>query len=224
MIATMPDPLLYFTNNGLHTHLILPSQGLKTLVPQLSKYFLDEPWLQLGWGDFGYYGSAKQTKLLGFRALFMPTKAIIGVRSIRDLTNDFPQRTRIYAIPLPKAAMDATLLFISRYFQFDESDDLTVVRKKANGELFFSANGTYSILNTCNNWTAYALREAGLKISPKWTMAQIFATTPAAAASCATSALASRRPSLKMVDNGEPVWDCRRKQTSRFFTFFSLHA
>ena len=170
MTATMPDPLLYFTNNGLHTHLILPSQRLKTLVPQLSKYFLDEPWLQLGWGDFGYYGAAKQTKLLGFRALFMPTKAIIGVRSIRDLTNDFPQRTRIYAIPLPKAAMDATLLFISRYFQFDESDDLTVVRKKANGELFFSANGTYSILNTCNNWTAYALREAGLKISPKWTI------------------------------------------------------
>jgi hypothetical protein len=47
---------------------------------------------------------------------------------------------------------------------------LTVVRKKATGELFFSASGTYSILNTCNNWTAYALKEAGLKISPKWTI------------------------------------------------------
>ena len=112
-------PTLYFTNNGLHTHLVLPSQGLKALVPQLSKYFLDEPWLQLGWGDFGYYGSAKQTKLLGFRALFMPTKAIIGVRSITDITNHFYSQTRIYAIPLPKTAMDATLLFISRYFQFN---------------------------------------------------------------------------------------------------------
>ena len=166
----MPDPLLYFTNNGLHTHLVLPSQGLKALVPQLSKYFLDEPWLQLGWGDFDYYGSAKQTKLLGFRALFMPTKAIIGVRSITDITNHFHSQTRIYAIPLPKTAMDATLLFISRYFQFNESNDLTIVREKATGELFFSASGTYSILNTCNNWTAYVLKEAGLKISPKLTI------------------------------------------------------
>jgi len=170
MIAPMSDPMLYFTNNGLHTHVVMPSQALKELVPDLSQYVGDEAWLQIGWGDAGYYGAAKQTLLLGARALFTPTTAIVGVRCISNLSADFPKSTRLYPITLNQPAMDAALLLISRHFKLNQSGSLTLVREKPAGELFFKSIGTYSILNTCNNWTAYILQEAGLKISPKLTI------------------------------------------------------
>lgn len=170
MIAPMPDPMLYFTNNGLHTHVVMPSRALKALVPDLSQYVGDDAWLQIGWGDAGYYGAAKQTLVMGARALLSPTAAILGVRCINDLSADFPKSTRLYPITLDQAAMTAALVLVSRHFKLNQSGRLTLVRERPTGELFFTSIGTYSILNTCNNWTAYVLQEAGLKISPKLTI------------------------------------------------------
>ena len=166
----MPDPTLYFTNNGLHTHVVVSCKALRALVPDLSQYVGNDAWLQIGWGDAGYYGAAKQTLLLGVLALFTPTAAIVGVRCINDLSADFPKSTRLYPIILDQTAMNAALALVSRHFKLNQSGRLTLVREKPTGELFFASIGTYSILNTCNNWTAYVLQEAGLKISPKLTI------------------------------------------------------
>ena len=46
----MKEPSLYFTNNGLHTHLLLPSAEVNTRVSALGAYFPDASWLQIGWG------------------------------------------------------------------------------------------------------------------------------------------------------------------------------
>jgi len=62
--------------------------------------------------------------------------------------------------------MASLVLFVSRYFKFDSSNQLTRVRERANGEQFFESRGVYTIANTCNNWTSYGLRTAGLKLNP----------------------------------------------------------
>ena len=62
--------------------------------------------------------------------------------------------------------MDSLSLFVSRYFKLDKSNQLTKVRSRANGEQFFKSRGVYTIANTCNNWTSYGLRTAGLNLNP----------------------------------------------------------
>jgi uncharacterized protein (TIGR02117 family) len=58
--------------------------------------------------------------------------------------------------------------YIDRSFQKDDRGEKIRI---ANGHFdrggFYAAEGTYSIVNTCNDWTAIGLREADLN-TPLW--------------------------------------------------------
>ena len=151
----MTVPYFYFTNNGLHTHLVFPTQQIKDLLPALKPYFLDTTWLQIGWGDYQYYGNPEQTNWMGAKALFLPTAAVIGMLGINTIPEDIPKNTAFYKISLDTMHWNAILGFIC-----------AMIRAKPTGEMFFAAHGTYSIFNTCNHWTAKALATAGLSMKP----------------------------------------------------------
>ena len=162
----MTVPYFYFTNNGLHTHLVFPTQQIKDLVPSLKPYFLDTTWLQIGWGDYQYYGNPEQTNWMGAKALFLPTAAVIGMLGINTIPEDIPKNTAFYKISLDTMHWNAILGFICAHFKTDAANQIAMIRAKPTGEMFFAAHGTYSIFNTCNHWTAKALATAGLSMKP----------------------------------------------------------
>lgn len=165
-VATMSDSLLHFIRTGIHTHLVLPAPSLCALVPQLKSYFADCKWVRIGWGDYHYYGNEQQTKLMGLRALLLPTASVVALLGIDDLHRDLADDAVLYSISINDSLMESLALFVSRYFTLDKSNQLTKVRERSNGELFFKSRGVYTIANTCNNWTSYGLRTAGLNLNP----------------------------------------------------------
>jgi uncharacterized protein (TIGR02117 family) len=164
----MKEPSLYFTNNGLHTHLLLSSAEVSARVSALGAYFPYATWLQIGWGDYAYYGNSKQTKWMGVKALFSPTAAVMGILGVNEVPDDIPKKRKLYEIHLDIMQRNAILDFVCEYLKLDVADQTTEVRVKDNGEVFFEAHGTYTIFNTCNHWTARALNVAGLRINPRW--------------------------------------------------------
>lgn len=160
-------PSLYFTNNGLHTHVLFPAQEVKARVPALQAYFPDIAWLQIGWGDYQYYGNPEQTKWMGVKALFTPTAAVMGILGVHAIPNDIPKKRKLYEIPLNNMHWNAILAFVCGYLKLDAANQISEIRVKENGEVFLKARGTYTIFNTCNHWTARALKTAGLNMNPR---------------------------------------------------------
>ncbi len=156
---------IYLTNNGLHTYLVLPAAAVKAKVPALESHFPNTDWLQVGWGDYHYYGNPEQTKWMGFKALCLPTRAVIGFMAINDPKTDLLKSIRLLEHPANPKALNAVVAFVCNHIQSHHQPE--VVRVREDGELFFLSVGTYSILNTCNHWTAKALESAGFAINPR---------------------------------------------------------
>ena len=72
----------------------------------------------------------------------------------------------IYSIAVNGPLMESVALFVSRHFKLDNSNQPTKVRDRHCGTQFFKSRGIYLVLNTCNNWTAYGLSSAGLRLLP----------------------------------------------------------
>ena len=162
----MSDPVLHFIRDGIHTHLALPAEVLLQAVPQLRPYLPDCQWIRVGWGDYRYYGAEHQPAWLGLRALFLPTSAVVGLLGSNDLREALSDSAAIYSISISGSLMESVALFISRHFKLDKGNQPTKVRDRHCGTQFFKSRGIYLVLNTCNNWTAYGLSRAGLRLLP----------------------------------------------------------
>jgi hypothetical protein len=105
-----------------------------------------------------------QSRWMGLKALFLPTSAVLGILGLRDL-DEVHVNTNIYEIAVEKLGWNNIIDFICSYLKRDSLHQLNLVRIKSDSEHFFSAYGTYSILNTCNIWSARALNSAGLSLN-----------------------------------------------------------
>jgi len=162
----MSDSQLYFSRDGIHTHLVIPSAALLRALPELGEHLKDAQWARIGWGDYRYYGSSQQSLMLGLRALLLPTRASIAVLGITDINQNCSATRRTYSIDINLGLIDAVVAFISRHFKVDRFNQLIKVRTRANGEIFFQSRGIYMCINTCNNWTSRGLHIAGLRCLP----------------------------------------------------------
>lgn len=157
---------LYLTSNGLHTHLIFPRNDVIAHAPYLNSYFQTADFIQIGWGDYNYYGNPLQSRWMGLKALLFPTSSVLGVQGVRDI-NELTEKINVYEISLEKLNWNYIVDFVCSFFKTDDLGQVSLVRIKSNNEHFFAAYGTYSLFNTCNNWTARALKTGGIDVNSK---------------------------------------------------------
>jgi uncharacterized protein (TIGR02117 family) len=163
----MTDSQIHFFRDGIHTHLVLPAGLLLKYIPGLKQQLQDSPWARIGWGDFQYYGASQQTLLSAARALLLPSTAVIAVLGVSSIRDQVSATNRVYSINSNQVIEDALAQFIAGYFKQGSRGQLTQVREKSSGEVFFKARGIYMFINTCNNWTSRGLRIAGLRCLPR---------------------------------------------------------
>lgn len=165
-VRAMANTELHVIRDGMHTHLVVPALTLYALMPQLEGYFAPCHWISAGWGDLAYYGASHQPWWLGLRALLLPTSAVVGLRPIHNLVDCLSESATLYTLELSPTLMKSVAMFVCRHLALDPSDQLTQVRERSCGTHFFAAQGVYTLANTCNNWTSYGLRTAGLAVHP----------------------------------------------------------
>jgi uncharacterized protein (TIGR02117 family) len=162
----MSDSKIHVFREGFHTHLVVPASLLLEYIPALKQQLQNCPWARIGWGDFQYYGAPQQTLLSAARALLLPSTAVIAVLGVNSIHDQVSSTNRVYSIKSNQRIEDALAQFIAGYFRQGSQGQLTQVRKKPSGEVFFKARGIYMFINTCNNWTSRGLRIAGLRCQP----------------------------------------------------------
>ncbi|MDH5432437.1 MAG: TIGR02117 family protein [Gammaproteobacteria bacterium] len=159
------DNLVYVINHGWHTGFVIPSTVLYQKLPELKNRFGNTPYLEIGWGDKGFYQAKEITTGLTLRAIFWPTESVMHVVSVsEDIEKAFLQSDTA-VLYLTDNELNALALFISGSFYFDKQKNIVKLKRGLYGNSqFYQAVGDYYMFNTCNKWTAKGLKSFGMDI------------------------------------------------------------
>ncbi len=157
---------IYVADNGIHTDLVLPARDFADLVrPQ---HFREgraaaQGWLMFGWGDRDFYLSTPSWWQLnpwkGAKALVGAGSTVLHVMHVREPAAG----PRIRPLNLRPEEYRKLVDYVRATFARGE-----VVQGYGGRDAFYPAKGGYSLIRTCNEWTAGGLRAAGVRMGA-WT-------------------------------------------------------
>lgn len=158
---------IYVVSHGWHTGVVVPASKLNLALPDLGTRFGAPRFYEIGWGDKGFYQAQEITTGLTLRALFWSSGAVAHISAVPESpAASFPE-SEVRALCVSEAQLEALEQFIVGSLVHDGSGRLVPLARGIYGESqFYDAVGRYSVLNTCNKWTAKALRSAGFDVAP----------------------------------------------------------
>jgi len=154
------------TNHGLHTGIVLSSQDANEFMPFLLDRFGEVPFYEFGWGDKMFYQAKEVTVGLAIQAVFWPTDSVVRVVAVYSEPSNYFPEAEVIELILKESQMKSLNQFISTsFFRNSKGEVTTTSDGYYKNSQFYQGEGDYYLFNTCNKWTAKALRSAGLDIS-----------------------------------------------------------
>jgi uncharacterized protein (TIGR02117 family) len=158
---------VYVVYDAWHSAVVIKKADIPaTVLPEIRDFPAAE-YLEFSWGDRDYFPAPDGGLGLALKAAFWSSGSILHVVGFRDaVANTFPG-AEIIEIALSEEAFQGLIKFISDTFSRPYPPAPAEPRPGLfpNGR-FYSAEGKFSVLRTCNTWVAEALSAAGLPISP----------------------------------------------------------
>lgn len=175
--STKNEVEIFVKTNGVHTDIVLPTKNSLINWTKEIKYShtksLDTTakYLAMGWGDKGFYMEtptwADLKASVAFNAAFgLSTTAIHTTFYEKMVENDSCIR-----IMISKKQYSRLIKYVSSSFKKDKYGHFINIETDANysnSDAFYEANGSYSMLHTCNTWANDGLKACGQK-SCYWT-------------------------------------------------------
>jgi len=160
---------IYLLNNGYHIALALPRDSCPY------KDIFDIPlnistrggYYYFGWGDREFYLGTPTVKNIDWsmasKALFIPSSSILEVFYIHKILS---ARTGVSSLIVTENELSELYQYIKETIMKPQNLPEQVSEEDIDqaffGSIFFEARGSYSLINTCNNWTSKGLKYAGL--------------------------------------------------------------
>jgi uncharacterized protein (TIGR02117 family) len=166
-----PGAPIYVVSNGWHSGVVVEASGLAPDRWPQRVVLGSHRYLEVGWGDRDAYLAERITPGLALRAALVSRGSVLLVAGFDE---PVPQRYRgidVVELRVSAHALDALAGFIEA--SLAEDSEGRPIRLGAGGVVpgvFFLARGRFHALNTCNSWTAAALRAAGLPLAPRLTL------------------------------------------------------
>jgi uncharacterized protein (TIGR02117 family) len=163
------------SNVGIHTNIIVPIReeifdwnqhlGLRELTSSGAEGY---KYLSFGWGDRLFYMATptpEDFKLSNaLDALTTPGPSVMYVEKLIDI----PQNFEVKCVKVDRGDYLNLMAYIKSAFQMDKQQRAIIAGDGYNLDAnFYEAIGSYSVLKSCNAWTAAALRTADLN-TPLW--------------------------------------------------------
>jgi len=156
---------VYVANHGWHTGIIIPAREINQEMPVLKGRFGEAGYYEFGWGDTKFYQADEISFALGVRALCWPTDAVLHVVALSNAPQTYFSASEVATIIITNQGYDRLRQFIRLSFARDSLGNTQAIGRGIYGDShFFRAEGRFSLTNTCNKWTAKALKSAGLDI------------------------------------------------------------
>ncbi len=162
---------MYVVSHGWHTGIVLFREDLIQVIPDLAQRFPAGEYLEIGWGDSGFYQAREITTGITLRAIFWPSDSVVHVVSVpRSPFVSFPD-SEIHSLGISDRNLGNAVAYIAESFSRDPEGRLEPIKNGIYGDSqFYEGKGHYHLFNTCNKWTAKVLRRAGLDINPLFSL------------------------------------------------------
>ena len=168
---------IYILTNGVHTDVVLPLKSeyydwTNQLKPEHTKAKDSTyQYAALGWGDKGFY---LETPTWADLKASTALKAVSGLSSTAmhvTFYKDLKESNSCKKLQISSDNYKKLILFINESFQTKSGEFLKIETDAVYGkhDVFYEANGSYSLFYTCNSWANQALKAANQKAA-LWTI------------------------------------------------------
>ncbi len=168
---------IYILTNGVHTDVVLPLKSehydwTNQLKPEHTKAKDSTyQYAALGWGDKGFY---METPTWADLKASTALKAASGLSSTAmhvTFYKDLKESNSCKKLQISSDNYKKLILFINESFQTKSGEFLKIETEAVYGkhDVFYEANGSYSLFYTCNSWANQALKAANQKAA-LWTI------------------------------------------------------
>ncbi|NIO08038.1 MAG: DUF2459 domain-containing protein [Deltaproteobacteria bacterium] len=155
-------------SHGWHTGIVIDRSDLLEQIPEFKTDFGAVEYLEVGWGDAGYYQASKAKPTLALRAALFPTSSVLHVVEVPSSPRSYFSKSKVVDLRVPETGYGKMLDFIAGTFYRDPRKHDEVV-KKGKGlygkSRFYRAKGSFHAFNTCNTWVARAVAATGFPVS-----------------------------------------------------------
>ena len=169
-----------YVSNGFHAGLLVPVPEARSsaaasgarAVAVVAERFGAYDWVELGWGDEGFYREVPTVDDLNWR-LGLKALAGLGSGSVLHVVGIVGDPRRIYgrgdlfALTLSREGFARMLRRLDGSFSRDPDGAPVELGPGLYGpSLFYRAEGRFFFGNVCNHWVARLLDAAGVPVSP----------------------------------------------------------
>lgn len=157
---------IYVVSHGWHTGIVLRHADVPPeRWPQLAD-FPQAKYIEVGWGDAGFYQAEQITLGLVLKAILWPTSTVLHVVGLAaSPIISFPH-SQVIPLQISAAGLSQLVHFIENSYAYDEHHHWQLIGEGIYGDSrFYRARGHYHLFHTCNHWTAAAIRSTGFPIS-----------------------------------------------------------
>ncbi len=174
--AGAPDAVrIWVVSHGWHTGIVVPRAHA---LPALAGEFPDAAYLEIGWGDEGFYTAPDQDigPALALEAAFASRGAVLHVVALPVEPARYFMASEVAPLRLSAAGLRAMLAAIDADFVRDAQGAAQPLGRGLYGDSrFFRAHGRFGLWRTCNTWTAERLRAGGCPVGGALTAASVMA-------------------------------------------------
>lgn len=164
-----PAKTVYVYNNHWHTGFVLAVDDLPPAARKLLSRFAHDEFVEIGWGDEGFYRAPHATSGLALRAAFFSSGSVLHIVAVNPTPAVFYSvyDVDLYRLRLTSAGYQRLIDNLCATFRTDGAGQAIDLGPGLYGDSrFYKARGHYSLFHTCNHWTADMLRAAGFPITP----------------------------------------------------------
>ena len=164
--SSKPSKTIYLVSHGWHAGIVLLRADIPDSVWPGDGDFLDVQYLEVGWGDRDYYQTPDPHLGVILKAALLPTASVLHLVGFNGSVPAYFPNSEIIGIDLSSAGLEKLSRRIAASFARDEAGNVRSLGPGLYGNSrFYLSRERYHLFNTCNVWTARALRAAGLPMT-----------------------------------------------------------
>ncbi|MGX2040544.1 DUF2459 domain-containing protein [Methylocaldum sp. MU1018] len=158
---------IYLINLGWHTGIAIRRADIPVDSWPESEDFPNAEYLEVGWGDRGFYMAPDFSLWLALKALLVPTDSVLHVVGLPVHPTAYFPSAEILEIPLSERQLKQIVRYIHDTYAHEGAAKASAIAPGLYPDSrFYPAVGKFHIFNTCNVWVADALRSAGFPVAP----------------------------------------------------------
>jgi uncharacterized protein (TIGR02117 family) len=155
---------IYFIKQDWHTAIVFKTNELDSDIFREYESFSDFVLIDIGWGDEEFYQYPGFDYGLAFKALFYATPSTLRVEGINLSKEEYFNLSEIVIeLVVTDEQFKKICNYINKTFFVDDAGNVHIFSRRGSGKIiYYKANGSYHLFNTCNTWLAKGLKEAGI--------------------------------------------------------------